>query len=149
MADESPLDAAPPDDLARAFVLPEWVDQHDMRALHTAIVERLRREASGMPMNTVQQLLLERIAYIYIVLKWKEETNGFSSPGQQKDFNAWWLSMTQEFNRLLTANQDRMREALLMQVQQIVNDSLRLISDEEDRRTVRRALAEAFAAVDL
>lgn len=152
MTDESPLDAAPPDDLARAFALPTWVDEEGgegLRALHAAIVERLRREAAGMPMNTVQQLLLERIAYNYIVLKWKEETNGFTNTSQQKDFNTWWLSMTQEFNRLLMANQDRMREALLLQVQQIVNDSLRLITDDEERRNVRRHLAEAFAEVDL
>lgn len=149
MAD-NPLDNAPPDDLARAFRLPGWVTEDpEMEALHGAIVTRLRNEARGMPMNTVQQLLLERIAYNYIVLKNKEETNSFSTPTQQKDFNTWWLSMTQEFNKLLLANQDRMREAMLMQINDIIRGSLEIITNPDERRDLRRKLAEEFAAIDL
>jgi len=146
----SPLDEAPPDDLARAFRLPEWVlEDPELESLHGAIVARLRTEARGMPMNTVQQLLLERIAYNYIVLKYKEETNGFTSPTQQKDFNTWWLAMTQEFNKLLMANQDRMRDAMLAQVQDIVKGVISTVADVEERKRLRRELSEQFAQADL
>lgn len=149
---DSPLDDAPPDDLARAFELPAWLNEENaqgLRELHSAIVSRLRSEARGMPMNTVQQLLLERIAYNYVVLKFKEETNGFTTATQQKDFNTWWLSMTQEFNKLLMANQDKMREALLLEVQRVTTEALSLVKDPDDRRNVRLALSEGFAAIDL
>jgi hypothetical protein len=146
----SPLDEAPPDDLARAFRLPDWViADPELVALHTAIVRRLRTEAHGMPMNTVQQLLLERIAFNYIVLKHKEETDGFTTPTQQKDFTQWWLAMTQEFNKLLMANQDRMREAMLAQVQDIVKGVIGTVADADERRRLRRELSERFAAADL
>src|SRR6185312_8009494 len=96
----NPLDGAPQDDLAEAFRLPDDIlADEGLVTLHANLVLRLRREAAGMPMNTVQQLLLERIAYNYIVMKQKERTNGFTTPAQQKDFNTWWLSTTQEFNK--------------------------------------------------
>lgn len=146
----SPLDEAPPDDLARAFRLPEWVtEDQSLVDLYQAIVRRLRTEAAGMPMNTVQQLLLERIAFNYLVLKHKEEHNGFTTPTQQKDFTQWWLAMTQEFNKLLMANQDRMREAMLAQVQDIVSGVIATVEDDETRRALRRQLSERFAAADL
>lgn len=139
-----------PDWLTRAFQLPEWASEDpELVELHQQIVLHLRHEAAGLPMNTIQQLLLERIAFNYIVLKYKEEHNQFHRPTEQKDFNTWWLSMTQEFNKLLMANQDKLREALLLEVQDIVTSSLSLISSPEERRAVRRDLAERFASVNL
>jgi hypothetical protein len=153
---ESSFEAEPtivnpiPDDLARAFVLPEWLREDvEMVALYDAIVSRLRREALGMPMSTVQQLLLERISFNYIVLKYKEEHNDFRRVNEQKDFNTWWLSMTAEFNKLLMANQDKLREAMMMEVQKVVLESVKLIVNDDDRRNVKRYLAEAFAQLDM
>ena len=152
MTDSSvdPADAAPPDDLAEAFRLPdEILADEGLVALHGNIVQRLRREASGMPMNTVQNLLLERIAFNYIVLKQKERTGGFTSPTQQKDFNTFWLSTTQEFNRLLLANDDKMREALLLEIQGIVVGAMDKITNPDERRDLRRYLQEQFAAIEV
>lgn len=157
MTDAAPdptLDAPPPDDLAGAFVLPEYLAADPrLVTLHTNIVTRLRREAAGMPMNTVQQLLLERIALNYIVLKFREGRavgdGGFGRGGEQKDFNTFWLSMTVEFNKLLLANQDKMREALLLEVQSVVTDVMSQIKDPAERRTLRRNLSEKFASIDL
>lgn len=150
MTASDPLDAAPPDDLAEAFRLPESVLSDDsLVTLHANIVTRLRREAAGMPMNTVQQLLLERIAMNYVVLKQKERTGGFTTPAQQKDFNTFWLSMTQEFNKLLMANEDKRREAMLMEIQSIVVQATELVMDKEQRQNVRRFLQEQFAAIEV
>lgn len=150
MTVSDPLDASPPDDLAEAFRLPEEIlNDEALVTLHTNIVARLRREASGMPMNTVQQLLLERIAMNYVVLKSKERTGGFSTPAQQKDFNTFWLSMTQEFNKLLMANEDKRREAMLMEIQGIVVQATELVMDKEQRQNVRRFLQEQFAAIEV
>ena len=144
------MDIAPPDELARAFVLPQWVrDDLELVVLYDTIVQRLRREAAGLPMNTVQQLLLERIAFNYIVLKHKEAHNGFARANEQKDFNTWWLSMTQEFNKLLMANQDKLRDAMMLEIQKVLSEGIGLIRNEEDRRNVRRHLAGAFAQLDM
>jgi hypothetical protein len=144
------MDIAPPDDLARAFVLPQWVrDDLELVVLYDNIVTRLRREAAGLPMNTVQQLLLERIAFNYIALKHKEANNGFARASEQKDFNAWLLSMMQEFNKLLMANQDKLRDAMMLEIQKVLSEGLSLIRNDEDRRNVRRHLAGQFAQLDM
>lgn len=98
-------------------------------------------------MNTVQTLLLERIATQYVTTKLREE-QGQLSLRDMKEQNAAWLSMTQEFNRLLLASEDKLREAMFREMQEIILGSLELITDDETRRNVRRHLAGEFAAID-
>lgn len=146
----NPLDSAPADGLAPAFDLPEEIREHpDLVLLHGEISSRLRREAAGMPMNTVQQLLLERISFTYVLMKYKERTGGFARTNEQKDFYSFWISMTQEFNKLLMANQDKLRDALLAEVQTIVTDSLNAVTNREERQNARRILSEKFAEIEL
>lgn len=141
----------PPDDgLARAFQLPAFIQEEPaLAALHLEVVARLRREALGLPMNTVQQLLLERIAFTYVLMKWKDENGGYARTSEQKDFYTLWLSMTVEFNKLLSASGDKLRDALLVEVQKIVTESLKLVTNSEDRKAVRRSLSESFSSIDL
>lgn len=147
---DSPLDLPPDDRMVRAFRLPAYVQaEPELVALHTEIVSRLRREAQGLPMNTVQQLLLERIAFTYVQMKWKDENEGYARTSEQKDFYTLWLSMTVEFNKLLAASGDQLRDALLVEVQKIVSESLKLVTNLEDRKAMRRSLSEAFSAIDV
>lgn len=144
---DSPLDAAPADGLEHAFSIPDHI-QTDERlvTLHAEMVQRLRREAAGLPMNTIQQLLIERIASFYVQIKYKENTNTFTA-NQQKEYNSYWLQLTTEFNRLLQASDDKLREALLIEIQKIVGQAIDLITNPEDRKTVRRTLQEGFASI--
>ena len=64
--DFAPLDGA--------FYLPEHIEDTNLRQLYEVLVSRMRREAATLPMNTVQQLLIERIAYNYIVMREKERS---------------------------------------------------------------------------
>ncbi len=138
------------EELDAAFTLPDAVEDNNLRALYEVIVARMRTEASHLPMNTVQMLLIERIAYNYIVLKAKEnnEMGGFASANVQKDYNTFWLSMTAEFNRLLgkveplkTAD----RNALLRDVHQIiVNTVTSVVTDPQGRADLLKSLADEF-----
>lgn len=150
MADElTDLDAAPADELATAFVLPEYITG-DLAVLYQTMVSKLRQEAAGLPMNTIQQILIERIATFYVQIKFRESSlTGFTTVNQQKEFNAHWVTLTQEFNRLLANSQDKLRDALLMEVQKVVSSTLDLISDEDERRTARRHIANEFASIGL
>src|SRR5690349_10250926 len=109
------------EDLDAAFELPDIVDDPKMRALYEVLVARMREEARHLPMNTVQQLLIERIATNYIVLRCKErgELGGFAHTSVQKDYNTFWLTMTAEFNRMLGKGDVGAgdRKALLKEVQ--------------------------------
>ena len=66
-----------------------------------------------------------------------------------KDFNSFWLTMTQEFNRLLTTSQGQVLDAQRAETIGIVNEAVKLIEDDENRRLVRRSLAEGFASAKM
>lgn len=140
------------EDLDAAFELPDdAVPDPRLRALYEVLVHRMREEAKHLPMNTVQQLLIERIAFNYVVLRSKErgELGGFAHSTVQKDFNTFWLSMTQEFNRLLGKVEGigvADRKALLKDVQQIVVGTLASISDPHLRNDLMEKIAAGFEA---
>lgn len=143
------------DDLDGAFELPEHITDLRLRSLYEVLVHRMRAEAKNLPMNTVQQLLIERIAYNYIVLRAKEagELGGFAHANVQKDFNAFWLSMTQEFNRLLgktEAMSGNEKKALLREIQQIIVHTVSAsVGDPKTRSDILVNMAAAFETVKI
>lgn len=143
------------DDLDTAFELPDHIEDVKLRQLYEVLVHRMRDEARNLPMNTVQQLLIERIAYNYIVLRSKErgELGGFAHANVQKDFNAFWLSMTQEFNRMLgkTENMNaNERKILLREIQQVIVTTVSSsVSDPKTRSDLLSNMAAAFETVKL
>ncbi len=138
------------DSLDAAFELPDNITDLKLRGLYEALVSRMRDEARHLPMNTVQQLLIERIAYNYIVLRHKErgELGGFGSTNVQKDFNTFWLSMTQEFNRMLGKAPEPMvaseRKMLLREIQQIVVNTVSTVVDPKTRGVLLEQMAANF-----
>lgn len=143
---QSPLDAAPPDGFARAFrVPPQIAADEELAALYDNIIASLRREALGLPMNTVQIITLERIASQYVLMKWREENGMFAKAEDNRAANAQWLAATAEFNKQLQANRDQMRDALLASIQKIVVETIDLVEDPEVRRLLKRTASERFA----
>jgi hypothetical protein len=140
--------ATPLDDLDYAFELPSVVTDAKLRSLYEVLVHRMRQEARHLPMNTVQQLLIERIATNYIVLRSKErgDLGGFAHAGVQKDYNTFWLAMTAEFNRLL-AKSDAAgdRVGLLKEMHSIIVNTLTTtLPDPRQRSAVLEKMALAF-----
>lgn len=139
-------DAAPEDILQQAFVVPEHLTGTRWEPVYNEILERMTREANGLAMGTVQNLLMERIARFYVDMRHREEDPERElSIRDQKEFNSFWLSMTVEFNKQLKDSQDKLREALLLEVQGILLNRLNLIKDEAQRKAFRRALQEDFS----
>lgn len=146
---DAPLEVMPENRLQAAFKLPDHVEADELLAgVFDEMVIRLRREAEGIPMSTVQQLLIERIASMYVQIRYMEKT-GFDGVNKQKELNDYWLKLVAEFNRLLSSNDDKRREQLLLDVQNVVMESLKLISDDEERRAIRRALTEGFTKLNV
>lgn len=146
------MSAAPLDDsldsLDIVFTLPESIDDDKLRMMYEIIVARLRREASHCDLNTVQQLLIERIAYNYVVLRWHELKQTFSHTTAQKEFNSFWLSMTQEFNKQLRSTDSDFRKQLLGQVAEVIKDTLEAEAPET-AKVVLPKLANAFAELGM
>lgn len=146
--------ASQPDDFAdldAAFNLPDNIENETLRGLYEVLVARMRREAKDLPMNTVQQLLIERIAYNYICLRDFENGGKFTTANAQKEFNTFWLSMTQEFNKLLGKNEvltGNERKTLLKQIQQLILQTVdKSVSDPKTRSNLLVNMAAAFEHV--
>jgi hypothetical protein len=139
---------APLDDLDIAFSLPDNIEDERMRRLYEILVARMRREASHLSANTVQQLLIERIAYNYIVLRVKEAAagtaNGFAHATAQKEFNTFWLSMTQEFNKQLKGTDADFRSSFMVEIAKVVQSVIAEVPEGPLRARLRDKLAEAF-----
>lgn len=136
-------------DLDLAFELPATITNPRLRELYEVLVFRMRDEAKHLPMNTVQQLLIERICYNYIVMRAKEnnELGGFGSASVQKDFNTFWLSMTAEFNKILgkvEPLQGADRRAFLKDMQQIITKIVSTVPDPTTRGNLYEQMATAF-----
>lgn len=143
----NPLDAPPLDALDDAFALPEpYADDERIVRWHTEIVTRLRREAAGIPMTTAQTMLMERIAFFYVVMRYKEFNEGGISPRELKDNNSAFLSMLDSFNKLLEKHNDKVIGEMMGKVMGILSDRMSMITDATERQALRRALAEDFQA---
>ncbi len=156
MSRRPPAAASPDDDglrsLDAAFELPDVVTDPKLRGLYEVLVARMRDEAAHLPMTTIQQLLIERIAFNYIVLRAKErgELGGFSHANIQKDYNTFWLQMTAEFNKLLGKSGEPLdnleKKALFKEMQQLIVKTIaETVQDPRARQAVLTNLADAFS----
>ncbi len=133
--------------LDAAYTLPDWVTDQGLRGLYDILLERLRREARGLPMTTAQTLLIERIAFYYIVMKSKERFavgsgEGFSNASQQKDFTTFWLSMTKEFNAVVARASKSDRDSVMTEVKDIILKASKVIKDKSVRDEFLTALSD-------
>lgn len=140
-------------DLDAAFELPDIITDARLRSLYEVLVYRMRDEAKHLPMNTVQQLLIERIAYNYIALRSKEAVpDGFGSTSGQKDYNSFWLSMTSEFNKLLGKVEPLKgadRVMFLKEIQQIIVNTVATVADPRVRNDLLEKMAAAFESAGI
>jgi len=134
------------------YSLPEFVEEPELRELYEVIIARFRREIlEGITLNTVQELLLERIAYNYVMLRWRErnmtasQARNASASTADKNANNFWLSMTQEFNRLTQkeqANQE-FKNQLLVTISQALGQAFEGLHPDV-ARPMQERIAQAF-----
>ena len=144
---DNPLDNA--DELSVIFRLPADVveNEPELAELHLEWIDRLRSESRGIPMHTVQEFILERIATKYVMLRYRELHGGWVGVNSEKDAHSQWLDLVKEWNKVLAAGHEQLRDAVLQQAEQISREALELIEDDETRRTLRRHFKERFASI--
>lgn len=140
LEDYAPLDSI--------FVLPDNIDDPELRMAYEIIVARMRKEAAHCAVSTVQQLLIERIAYNYIVLRWNEARDSFAHTTAQKEFNSFWLSMTQEFNRTLRVTDQEYKSALLSQIAEVISETM-AVEDPDVVDRIMPRFVDAFKKLGL
>lgn len=134
-----------------AYELPETITNPKLRRLYEVMVARMRDEAKHLPMNTIQQLLIERICYCYVVMRDREAGNqgGVGSVASQKDFHTLWLTMTAEFNRMLGKDNGTDRKALLQDIQKVIFETLATVPDTKMRSDLLHRMAANFQAAGI
>lgn len=137
--------------------LPDFLtqgDKHkDLVEMHAVLLKRLQDESIGVGLTTIQQLLLERIAFNYVIVRWRETTmgsdTGFENAKHHKDFNTYWLSMTQEWHRVLQSKtSDHVRHALLEAVGSAMSKAFEGLH-EDVALPLKERFASAFADMGL
>lgn len=121
----------------------------NLRAIHADLIVRMRNEARAVSMSTIQRLLMERIAYFYIAMKWREtDAETPLSLKEQKEMLDFWIKMTNEFNKLLNATESKSRSTLLAEVELILRESAKKLEDPEKRRELTNYWSAEFARID-
>lgn len=120
-----------------------------LRAIHSELIVRMRNEARAVSMSTIQRMLMERIAYFYIAMKWRETASPEPlSLKEQKEMLDFWIKMTTEFNKLLNATESKSRSTLLAEVELILRESAKKLEDPEKRRELTNYWSAEFARID-
>jgi hypothetical protein len=137
------------DALDRLFRLPDFIENVTLREMYEVVVARLRRESSHVAMNTVQQLLMERLAFNYVVLRAREalplgDPQGFADARSLRDWNTYWLACTREFNDLLARNRPAATNEMIQRVQAAVADVLGTVEDGALRNELIQRFVETF-----
>lgn len=146
---EAPTPPPPPREPEAVVYSPpqDWTEE--WKSVYQFVADGMLREASGVSMTTVQRLLIDRIAYNYVDIRKIEANERPATLNERKDLNSRWLSMTQEFNRMLADNEDKRRDQLVADVQAMCLDALKRISSDDDKKILRLALSEGFAKLNL
>jgi hypothetical protein len=121
------------------------VEQDQWESVYDGLIETMKREASGTPMTTVQNLLIERIAYTYVDMRRKEAT---MTMRDRKEYTALWVSMTTEFNKLLKTTEDQRLEDFKISTIDIFMSELDSIPDPDIRQRLLLSVKEKFAALE-
>jgi hypothetical protein len=140
------------DSLDDAFILPpEITSDSRLHRLYEVIVSRMRRESDGVPMNTIQTLLMERIALNYIVMKAREQ--GLLNPlsaAAQKDHQTWWLAMTAQFNKQLNkATEQEYKDKLFREVINVIVSVLSKVEDPALKLKLKKEMMAGFEAAGI
>lgn len=132
-----------------AFELPECVTDQKLRLLYESVVHRMRTEAAHLPMNTVQQLIIERIAKSYIVLiQWENDgwvKNGCQNIRQHQKYTECWIRLAAQFNvMLMRATPAAQRDAFLERIALVVAGVIQTLPDDNTKREILQKLMVAF-----
>lgn len=111
-----------------------------------ATIRSLQRDASGLPLDSAQRQLIERIATVYVRWKWAEAT-GSLSENQRDMLHKQYLGMLTQFQRVLLASEEVLRQDLIAKFSKIFVGIPEIIQDDDTRKKVRSFIREQTAAL--
>jgi hypothetical protein len=129
------------------FELPQAIDDVDLRGLYEHVIHGLREDAAKQPtVTTLQELLIERIASNYIMLRFKERHNSFAHERNQREFYTYWLAMVRDYAQLakmMGIDENAVKTEMTTKIVTAINGAL-VGLEPSVAQTVRTKLAEAL-----
>lgn len=147
MTAQTELDAATEAFSESIFEVPAYIAGTPYGVLYNSIIDRLRIEAAGLPMNTVQVMMIDRIATTFVFLRQAEAAPGSIPAVKQSELNKSLIAMFKDFNSMLVISGDKYRENLIQKVGKAVLSGLKLIRDSEDRAAVTKSVQDELRAI--
>lgn len=137
---------------------PPDITSSELLTLHAEILEKLRSEADQLPnLDTLQEMLIERVAALYIWIRQKEIDGGwkggpatYSKEREYKDALKLFADLSGQLLKMASMENDalQMKEAILQVVTKQINAVLDTLHPEI-ADGLRSSFAEAFEAASL
>lgn len=86
------------------WALPEVIADESLRELHARLISGMRRDAQHLPTGTLQAMQLERIAFYYILIRWREMQDNWTSDRERSSTYKLWRDLTTDFNQTAYGN---------------------------------------------
>ena len=116
--------------------LPATIADDSLRSLHAHIVRGLRRDATHLPTGMLQSMQLERIAYYYILIRYRDATNTWGSNRDRLSIYKLWRDLASDFTHVAYGNKispEDLHAIVASHTAKIVAGVLRTMPNAESR----------------
>lgn len=118
--------------------------------LRTDTLNSLKKDVEGLPLTTVHNMLMERMATFYTIMRKRETEDGSKlSFAEIRANQQQWLAMTTEFYKQIKDGEDKRLNTFKLKVQKIIVNILTLVEDDQLREDLRKRLQRDFSDAGL
>jgi hypothetical protein len=117
-----------------------------LQMIYQEVVSRLKEENTDA--DTLELMLIERIALLYVLIRHKEETNAFENSRAYKELFQLWVTMAADLRKQRQAAESIqiLREQILVSVHHAVVTAVKGMPQEIKQEIQERLLSELESA---
>lgn len=108
----------------------------EYQGIYNALRDQLRSDSSHIEKSVTMEVLIERICTVYTTIKYYENTRWTNGPQEQKEYNANFMNLVKEFNKVVETSQhkklERMKDTLVEVVTSNISKHVRDASARKD-----------------
>lgn len=128
---------------------PDAIQNEVLLTVYQDVVAELRKDSQARGGMTLGDLLMERIAFLYIWIRDKEMSNDLANWREYRDLHKLWLEMVATYAKVIgNVDAAEMRDIILKRVLAAINSVLRNLSPEMEKE-LRDRFTDAFRNLDI
>jgi hypothetical protein len=142
-------DQIPPlENYDEVFQLPDGIfGYHDLgerlQVVYDLMIQEHRRDMRLYDLTSTQIMLIERIAFYYCLIKYKEASDSWVGQNERKDLNSHLIALIKEYTAQTAVTRDEYRTAVMDHVKEVIIAVTQDIEDPKVRMQVASRMAEA------